>query len=228
MNYDMPFGNRTVAFAAPDVKADFIRKVYQLFLVSILVTVGVGWYCAQPAVLPGVRAAAPVIYIALFVSGIAMAFMRRTSGLNIGVYMLFSALWGAAVGPLLVMVDRFAPGIPLQAATMTVAAFTGLSVYALTSKKDFSYLGGFLCASLLALIIGGFVLMFFHSSMLSLLYSIGGIVIFCGYILYDTSQIIHRLGPDEAVGGAISLYLDFINLFMFILRLLMTLQGRDD
>ena len=90
----------------------------------------------------------------------------------------------------------------------------------MVSKKDFSFLGGMLFISLIALIVAGFVLMFFHSSMLGSLYSVGGVLIFSGYVLYDTSLIMQRLQPDQAVSGAVNLYLDFFNLFLFIMRLL--------
>jgi FtsH-binding integral membrane protein len=93
-------------------------------------------------------------------------------------------------------------------------------MYVMISKKDFSYLGGMLFVGLITLIVAGLVLMFVHSSMLGTLYSVGGVLIFSGYVLYDTSRIMQRLQADEAVSGAVSLYLDFLNLFLFILRLL--------
>jgi len=56
----------------------------------------------------------------------------------------------------------------------------------------------------------------------------GGVGAAAGYILYDTSQIMHHLGPDDYVEGAISLYLDLINLFLYLLEFLRTLQGGSD
>jgi FtsH-binding integral membrane protein len=64
------------------------------------------------------------------------------------------------------------------------------------------------------------------SSTLSLIYAIGGTLLFSGYIVYDTYLINRRLSPDEYILGAISLYLDFINLFLSILRLLSNMQDR--
>jgi FtsH-binding integral membrane protein len=73
----------------------------------------------------------------------------------------------------------------------------------------------------------GFVGVFipFNSTM-DLIYAIGGTLLFSGYIVYDTYLINRRLSPDEYIMGAISLYLDFINLFLSILRLLNNLQDR--
>lgn len=64
------------------------------------------------------------------------------------------------------------------------------------------------------------------SSTFSLIYAIGGTLLFSGYIVYDTYLINRRLSPDEYIMGAISLYLDFVNLFLSILRLLSSLQDR--
>lgn len=219
----------TVASSPVDVRADFIRKVYQLLFVSLLVTVGVGALCAQPAVLPAMLPLLPVFLIAGLLVGLGMAFARRNTQLAFGLLLVYSALQGAVFGPLLTMINKYAPGIPMQAAVLTVAAFGALSFYAITSKRDFSFLGGFLAIALIGLIVAGVLFMFFPAMRqgFGLIYSVAGILIFGGYVLYDTSQIMNKLGPNEAVFGAISLYLDFVNLFLFILRLLMELQRRD-
>ncbi len=222
MNYTASFSDRTVAQALPDVRAEFIRKVYNLFFLSMIVTVGVGVGCATVA--PAMIGMLMPLMIGGLVVGLIMSFTRSIPGVNLGMLILYSAIQGAILGPLLTLLNRVAPGIPLQAAVMTVAVFGGLSLYAMQSKKDFSYLGGMLCIAAVALLIGGIVMMFVQSSLLSMLYASAGILIFGGFVLYDTSQIIHKLTPDEAVGGAISLYLDFIGLFYMILRLLMELN----
>ena len=64
------------------------------------------------------------------------------------------------------------------------------------------------------------------SSTMNLIYAIGGTLLFSGYVVYDTYLINRRLSPDEYIMGAISLYLDFINLFLNILRLLNSMQDR--
>jgi FtsH-binding integral membrane protein len=222
MNYGIPHSaSGVVAYAPADVRADFIRKVYQLFFTSLLATVAVGAFCTQPTVLPGMLAMLPALLIGGLIVGFIMAFARRTTGVNVALLYLYAAIQGAIVGPILTLVERAAPGIPLQAAILTATAFGGLSLYVLHTKKDFSYLGGMLFVSLLGLLVAGIVMFFVQIPLLSTVYSLLGVLIFCGYILYDTSVIMTRLGPEEAVAGAISLYLDFINLFWFILRLLL-------
>lgn len=217
-----------VANAPAEIRAEFIRKVYTLFFVSVLTTLGVGVFCAMPEIAPIVLGMRLVLLIAGLVCFIAMFFARRTSGLNIALLYTFAAIEGALLGPLMPFINEIAPGVPSQALWLTAGVFGGLTFYVFQSGKDFSYLGGMLWGALLALIIAGIVLFFVGSTLLHTLYCVAGVLIFCGYILYDTSQIINHLGPDEAVVGAVELYLDILNLFMFILRLLMIFSGRDE
>lgn len=216
-----------VADAPADIRAEFIRKVYSLFFTSLLATVAVGVLCAQPGIAPAMLGLWPVLLVVDIVCWIALFFARRTSGLNVALFYLFGAVQGAILGPVLTLVEQVAPGVPAQAAFLTVGVFGGLSLYALNSKRDFSYLGGFLFAALIGLIIAGIVMFFVHSTLLNTLYCLGGILIFSAFVLYDTSQIIHNLAPDEAIVGAINLYLDILNLFWFLLRLLMSFNSRD-
>lgn len=228
MNYGIANSQGFVAYASPDVRADFIRKVYSLFFMSVLVTVGIGAFCAQPGIAPAMLGLMPILLIAGFVVIIALMFARRTTGLNVGLLYLFAAIQGAVYGPALTMIERQAPGVPAQAAFLTAAVFGGLSLYAIQSKRDFSYLGGFLFAGLIAMIVAGFVMFFFHSPLMYTVYCVVGVLIFCGYVLFDTSQIMQKLGPDEAVTGAINLYLDLLNLFWLILQLLTEFNNRRD
>ena len=224
-NHSSQFGYQFVSQAPGDVRADFVRKVYSLFYVSLIVTVLTGAFACQPDVLPaalGLRM--PLLIVGLIV-GFGMQFAQNVPGLNIGLLMAYSVIQGALLGPLLTLVERFAPGVPMQAGVITLAIFGGLSFYAITSKKDFSFMGGALTAGVIGLFVVGILLMFFHSPVVSLFYAGAGVVIFSGFVLYDTSQIMNKLAPNQVVGGAISLYLDFILLFMFVLRLLSELNG---
>jgi len=117
--------------------------------------------------------------------------------------------------------------IVLQALLITTGVFLGLTLFTMQSKYDFSGMGPWLFGGLLALIMTGLVGVFIpFSSTLNLVYAIGGTLLFSGYVVYDTYLINRRLSPDEYIMGAISLYLDFINLFLSILRLLNSMQDR--
>ncbi len=224
MGFGTPYthtrGYGTVATASDAARAEFIGQVYRIFLASLGVTVLAAWIAAQPPALEILLPAIGIVALLGLVVGVAMAFASRVQGLNLVLLLLYSAFQGAVIGPILVMVERTTPGVAGNAAILTLAIFGGLSGYTLVTRKDFSYLGGFLFAALLGLLVAGIALLFLNAPMLSVLYSYGGALIFCLYILYDTSRIIHRLEPGEAVAGAIALYLDLVNLFWFILRIL--------
>ena len=89
----------------------------------------------------------------------------------------------------------------------------------LQSKYDFEGLGPWLFAGLMSLMMTSFIGIFFpFGSTTDMLIGAGGCLIFSGYILYDTSAIMKRLSPDEAIMGALRLYLDALNLFLSVLR----------
>merc|ERR1719329_1409271 len=109
--------------------------------------------------------------------------------------------------------------IVLQAFAMTSACFIGLSLYAMKSGKDFEWMGGMLSMGLMGLLAFSFLgLIFgFHGG---ILFSLFGVVLFCGYIVYDTHRLMRIHGPDDAIVAAVELYLDILNLFLYMLELL--------
>ena len=97
---------------------------------------------------------------------------------------------------------------------LTASVFISLTTYVMVTKKDFSFLGGGLFAALLILIVWGIMNSIFDFGLGGrMVFSLIGALIFVGYILYDTSLIIHHYGPDDYVIAAVTLYLDIINLF---------------
>lgn len=104
---------------------------------------------------------------------------------------------------------------------LTLSIFIALSIYVLITKKDFQFLGAGLFAGIWVLIIGGFIQLFWlpKDQILNTVMAIFGSFIACGYILYDTSDIMKRLTPDDFVHACISLYLDIIMLFLRLLEL---------
>jgi FtsH-binding integral membrane protein len=109
----------------------------------------------------------------------------------------------------------------LMALGITTSLFLGLTAFTLQSKWDFSFLGAGLSSVLWILLFWGICMSLFGSSSeLRYLYSLAGAIIFSLYIVFDTWKISQVYGPDDYILGAIDLYLDIINLFLFILRLL--------
>jgi FtsH-binding integral membrane protein len=116
---------------------------------------------------------------------------------------------------------------------VTAAAFGALSLYGYTTKKDLSAIGKFLFMGLVGLVLASLVNMFFPSGTMSFIISVAGVLIFSGLIAYDTQTIKQQYSDawDEgtldkvAIFGALSLYLDFVNLFQFLMSFLG--QNRD-
>ncbi|VAH84995.1 unnamed protein product [Triticum turgidum subsp. durum] len=111
----------------------------------------------------------------------------------------------------------------LEAAILTMVVVLSLTAYtfwAVKKGKDFSFLGPFLFASLVMLLVFGFIQILFPLGKLShMIYGALAALIFSGYIVYDTGNIIKRYTYDEYVWAAVSLYLDIINLFLALLTL---------
>jgi FtsH-binding integral membrane protein len=143
---------------------------------------------------------------------------RHSYPLNMILLSTFTLLEAFTLGIVIAFYDNI---IVLQALLITLAVFLGLTLFTFQSKYDFSGMGPFLFGGLIALIGTGLVALFIpFSRTFDLILAIGGCLLFSGYVVYDTYMINNRLSPDEFIMGAISLYLDFINLFLNILRLL--------
>ncbi|KAK6499335.1 hypothetical protein TWF506_003963 [Arthrobotrys conoides] len=149
---------------------------------------------------------------------IAVYMKRKTYPTNYYLLGLFTAFEAYSVA---VITSFYDSKIVLEAVVITAVVFAGLTLFALQTKYDFTQWQGILFTSLWILIGAGFISMFFsHGSGFEMVYSVGAVVIFSGYVLVDTQMIMHHFTPDEEVAAAISLYLDIINLFINILRIL--------
>ncbi|KAJ4839473.1 Protein LIFEGUARD 2, partial [Turnera subulata] len=110
----------------------------------------------------------------------------------------------------------------LESAILTLVAFVSLTLYtfwAASRGHDFSFLGPFLAVSFIALLLFGLIQIFFPLGKISVIYGCLGTIIFCGYIIYDTDNLIKRFAHDEYIWAAVSLYLDITNLFLCILNI---------
>ena len=109
----------------------------------------------------------------------------------------------------------------LQALVLTLGAFVALTVFACQTKYDFTHWAPYLLGALWFLVMFGFVATFFpFNSAVDTAYCVIGALLFCGYIIFDTQMVMRHHHVEEEIAAAISLYLDVLNLFMFILRIL--------
>jgi modulator of FtsH protease len=110
---------------------------------------------------------------------------------------------------------------------MTSVAFGGISMFALTTKKDYSFMGKMLFIALIIIVIASISNIFFQSPILQLTIAGAGALLFSAFILYDTQQIV-KGGFSSPIEAAIALYLDFFNLFVSLLQLLAAFNSSDD
>ena len=150
------------------------------------------------------------------------------SGKGLPAIFAFTGVMGAALGP---MLNYYAampggPALVMQALGGTALVFFGLSAYALSTRKDFSYMGGFLMVGLLVAVVAMIANIFLAIPALSLTISAAVVMIMSGLILFDTSRIING-GETNYIRATVALYLDIYNLFIHLLHLLTALGGDD-
>jgi uncharacterized protein len=146
------------------------------------------------------------------------------------VYWAVTALMGVSLSLLLF---RYTGASVARTFFITAASFGALSLYGYTTKRDLTAVGKFLFMGLIGLVLASLVNMFFPSGTMSFIISVAGVLIFSGLIAYDTQKIKEQyaeawgrdVAEKAAIFGALSLYLDFVNLFQFLMSFLG--QSRD-
>jgi FtsH-binding integral membrane protein len=227
----------TVAAAPVSERVAFIRRTYAHVAAAVLALV------AFETVLIGTGIAKDIVssmfasnfawlgLMVVFIGGTFaaqyMARSRSSIGMQYAGLALYVLLYGVLFMPILTIASLPAYGggqLPLQAGIVTLAVFGGLTVAVFASGKDFSYLGPILgvCTFLalgviIAAIIGGFSLGLVFSALMVALMS--------GYIIYDTSNIIHRYGTSEHVAASMALFGSVALLFYYILRIFMSARN---
>ena len=216
-----------------------MNKVYGLMSVGMLLTGGVAWAVGtsdallaifrdpatlQPNILGWVVMFAPLIMV--------FAFGALLQRLSVAAAQLFFYAYAAVMGLSLAWIFKVFTGVSIaQTFLITAIAFAGLSLYGYTTKKNLSGLGTFLMMGVIGLLVAMVVNIFLASSALAFAISVIGVLIFAGLTAYDTQNIKntyiqHAMAADQewlgkaAIMGALQLYLDFINLFMFLLQFL--------
>ena len=156
--------------------------------------------------------------------------LPRTANSAAGLWVVFAitGLMGFGLGPILThyLALQNGPQIVATAFGGTGVIFLGLSGYALTSRKDFSFMGGFLIAGLLMVLVAALANIFLAMPALSLAISAVVIRLMSGFILYDTSRMIHG-GETNYITMTISLYLSIYNIFVSLLQILGAFSGDD-
>lgn len=169
--------------------------------------------------------------IVLMLVGFGLIFVtikQRNSVWGIVGLLAFAVIEGLSISPLLnsVLGMRNGSTIVGNAALLTAFATAACSVYAMTSKRDFSRLGGFLFAGLIIMLVASIIGLFFHSPVFHLVISAVSALIFTGYILYDVSNVVNGR-EDNYIMAALGIFLDIMGLFINLLRILSILNSDD-
>jgi modulator of FtsH protease len=175
----------------------------------------------------------PMMYWVLFFVSFGLLFWvnaSANSAMGIVAVFAFTGLMGFILGPMLsfyLTAIPNGPAIVMQALAGTGLIFLTLSGYVLTTRKDFSFMKGFLFTGLVVLVVAMLANIFLNMPALSLAISAVAVLVFSGLILFDTSRIIHG-GETNYIRATVSLYLDIYNLFIHLLHLLAVLSGNRD
>jgi uncharacterized protein len=174
-------------------------------------------------------------WVAVFAPlGLLLLVGFRAATMSVGavqaVYWAVTGLMGVSLS---LVLFRYTGASVARTFFVTAAAFGGLSLYGYTTKRDLSAFGKFLFMGLIGIILASLVNMFFPSGPMSFIISVAGVLIFSGLIAYDTQKIKEQyaeawgrdVAEKVAIFGALSLYLDFVNLFQFLMSFMG--QSRD-
>lgn len=211
----------TAAQVSVPERMAFVRKVYALFFAATLFAIGgAGLGLSFP---PLLRFAFEHPFIMLFamLGGVfAAQAVRHVRGVNLLALFAFTTLTGVIISPLLYIIGQTNPGSILAAGALTVGIFGGLTAYVFISKRDFSFMRGMLTVGLVVVVLAALVNLFVVSSAVGFAVAAASLLLFSGFVLYDTSNIIRRYPVNEYVAGALDLYLDAFNIFLALLRIL--------
>ncbi|KAI9861998.1 MAG: hypothetical protein M1824_001742 [Vezdaea acicularis] len=223
---DFKFGG-SVAEATIDIRMQFVRKVYAILTVQLLATAilsSVSFFSKNYK--HWIQSNQWLMWVSLFgaIGFMLLTFWKRKSYPTNLVFLTgFTALEAYSIS---VIVSFYQSRIVLEALILTLGIFVALTLFACQTKYDFTSWMPYLFGGLWGLILFGFMAAFFpYNSTVELLYSGLAAVIFSGYILVDTQLIMRHYHVEEEIAAAISLYLDIINLFLAILRILNSQQN---
>ncbi|KAG8956293.1 hypothetical protein FRC04_004373 [Tulasnella sp. 424] len=213
--------------SAPEIRQAFVRKVYSILFAQIFATTVVSAYMQYTNASVWIQNNIWAFYTAMVGSFVTLGLVwwkRHSHPINLVLLSAFTLFEAFTIG---LVVGFYDQTVVLQALVITMGVFLGLTLWTMQSKYDFSGMGTWLFGGLLILLVTGIVGMFIpFGKTMDLIYALGGTLLFSGYIVYDTFLIMKKLSPDESILAAITLYLDFINLFLSILRLLNNVEDR--
>lgn len=215
------YGAMTAPVRTGAERATLVRRTYLLVLAGVITTVlGCAFAMSQPGLM-GLVARHPILtFLATLAPLMGAQLFRRQFPLNIGLTLVFTLIEGVWISPLVYVMEQQQPGVASQAALLTLSTFGVLTAYAFISRRDFSAWGSFFVVGLWVLIGTSLLNLFFQNQTASLWIAGATVLVFSGMLVYDTWRLRNQYGPEDYVIAAVQIYLDLLNLFTAILRLL--------
>ena len=209
-------------------KNSFLRKVFMQMFLGLLITGGVSWYVVQSQPL--------ISFVANYVTFIIVAELLLVLGINFGInkissgtakllFIAYSAMNGLVLSVVMLIYNPYSI---LYVLGVTSLIFVGMTIYGLKTKEDLSSYDGFFKGGLIALVIVSLLNLFLKISILGWFISVCAVVLFTALIAYDINRIVKIFQSNDLTEedynkfstiGALMLYLDFVNLFLNLLRL---------
>jgi len=208
-----------------------LRNTYWLLALSLIPTV-IGAVVGLSSGVPMLMAGSPIMGMLVFF-GIAFGLMwaiqrNKDSGVGVLLLLAFTFFMGVMLSQILSVALGMSHGGELiaMAGSATAAIFFSLAMYTSVSKRDFSFMGNFLFAGLILLILASIANIFLAIPAMAIAISAIGALLFTGYLLFDLSRIVNG-GETNYITATLAVYLDIYNLFVSLLNLLMIFNGND-
>ena len=209
-------------------KNSFLRKVFMQMFLGLLITGGVSWYVVQSQPL--------ISFVANYMTFIIVAELLLVLGINFGInkissgtakilFVAYSAMNGLVLSVVMLIYNPYSI---IYVLGVTSLIFVGMTIYGLKTKEDLSSYDGFFKGGLIALVIVSLLNLFLKISILGWFISVCAVVLFTALIAYDINRIVKIFQSNDLTEedynkfstiGALMLYLDFVNLFLNLLRL---------
>ncbi|XP_034831413.1 protein lifeguard 1-like [Maniola hyperantus] len=216
-------------FTEQSIRRGFIRKVYAILMCQLLITMGfISLFLFHDPTQKFVRQNPYLLWIALVVLIVCLISMacctelRRTAPMNFIFLTLFTLAQSFLLG---VVTSAFEVKEVMMAVGITAAVCLGLTLFAFQTKWDFTMMGGALVAASVVLLVFGILALIIKNNILTLVYAAAGAFIFSLYLVYDTQLMMggkhkYSISPEEYIFAALNLYLDIVNIFLFILTII--------
>jgi FtsH-binding integral membrane protein len=206
-----------------------MRRVYGKMALGLLVTALVSWMVASSETMMMFIFENTWLFWGLMIGELALVFaisaglQKFSSATSTALFYLYSAINGITLTPLILAYTQESVALTFL---ITAAVFGTMTIFGYVTKQDLSKMGTFLVMALIALIVVSVINIFVHSTAMGWLISCAGVLIFIGLTAWDTQKIKRMVAESDSVmvgkiatWGALSLYLDFINLFIYLLRI---------